>query len=263
MNVANQSSIPEISIVVPAYNEELRLPPTLISMIDYFSENNRNYEILVIDDGSSDRTVEMVDKFSKLKPQIRVISLKKNSGKGCAVRRGVLEAVGEFILFADADGATPIEEIERLEGVLRGGSVSVAIGSRALPSKETNVATSFHRRVLGQSFNRIVNFLVLPGIRDTQCGFKMFTRKAARFLFSTQKSNGFSFDVEILFLAKKVGLEVVEVPVNWTNIPGSKVNLVFDALRMFRDCLFFKLRHRRINTSRYEKFEETITPKNA
>jgi len=243
----------ELSIVIPAYNEALRLPSALLSTVDYLDRTGREYEIIVVDDGSTDHTAEMVEKFAKLRPKVRVMRLERNCGKGCAVRTGMLQGVGSYILFADADGATPIEEIERLYNVVKGG-IDVAIGSRALRSKETTVKTHWHRKFLGQSFNRVVNYLVLPGIRDTQCGFKMFQRRAARFLFGKQRVNGFSFDVEILFLAQKTGMKIVEVPVNWSNIPGSKVNLVLDAARMFRDVLTFKLRHRRVTPKEFQQF---------
>lgn len=244
----------ELSVVIPAYNEELRLPSTLIDMVDYFDKCARSYELIVVDDGSRDGTIAVVEKFSKLRGQVRLVKQPRNMGKGAAVRAGVLAARGEHILFADADGATPIAEIERLENVLRGG-FDVAIGSRAVPSNETKVVTNWYRKFLGQSFNRIINFLVLPGIVDTQCGFKIFKRKPAQFLFSNQRSNQFSFDVEILYLAKKVGLKVLEVPINWRNIPGSKVNLVVDAGKMFMDVLTFKFRHRKINEESYRNFQ--------
>ncbi len=240
----------ELSIVIPAYNEELRLPPTLIDMIDYFDQREISYEIVVVDDGSRDQTADVVEKYAKLRPKVRLIKVSPNQGKGNAVRAGVLDSKGELILFADADGATPIREYERLESAIQAGA-DLAIGSRALRSNDTKVVTRWYRKLLGQSFNRIVNFLVLPGIVDTQCGFKLFRRKVARFLFTHQKSKQFSFDVEILFLAKKVGLKIAEVPINWRNIPGSKVNLAVDATKMFLDVLTFRFRHRKVKTEDY------------
>ncbi len=244
-----------ISVVVPAFNEERRLPPTLIDIIDFFERKGTPYEVIVVDDGSRDNTAEVVRKFERVRPEVRLIQLPKNQGKGHAVRLGVLNSRGLRILFVDADGATPIAEMERLQAALDSGS-DVAIGSRALASTDTKVATSLHRKVLGRVFNRCVNIILLPSIADTQCGFKMFSRKAALFLFRKQTSDRFSFDVELLFLAHKAGLRVAEVPINWTNVPGSKVNLVVDALLMFRDVFRFRVLHRGVSREAYEQFEQ-------
>ncbi len=249
----------EISIVIPAYNEERRLPPTLIDAIDYFDRRGLSYEIIVIDDGSKDGTAEVVRKFERVRHQVRLIQLPKNYGKGHAVRLGVLNSRGAKVLFADADGATPIQEFGRLEKALATDG-DIAIGSRALASTETKVTTSIHRRALGRIFNKCVNMLLLPSIADTQCGFKMFTRKAALFLFKRQRADRFSFDVELLYMAHKAKLAVKEVPINWTNVPGSKVNLVVDSLCMFRDVFRFKVIHRGINPESFEQFEETSGP---
>lgn len=244
-----------LSIIIPAYNEERRLPPTLIDVIDFFDRKSISYEVLVIDDGSKDGTAEVVRKFERVRNQVRLIQLPRNYGKGHAVRLGVLNSRGAMILFADADGATPIQEFERLEAALSAGA-DIAIGSRALASKETKVATSIHRRLFGRVFNKCVNMILLPSIADTQCGFKIFTRKAALFLFRRQRADRFSFDVELLYMAHKANLAVTEVPINWTNVPGSKVNLVLDSLSMFRDVFRFKVIHRGIDRSCFEQFEE-------
>jgi dolichyl-phosphate beta-glucosyltransferase len=250
------SSPIEVTVVVPAYNEERRLPPTLIDIIDYFDRKGMAYEVIVIDDGSRDGTAEVVRKFERVRQQVRLIQLPKNYGKGHAVRLGVLNSRGEKVLFADADGATPIQEFERLEKAISAGS-DIAIGSRALASTDTKVTTSIHRRALGRMFNTCVNFILLPSIADTQCGFKMFKRKAAMFLFKRQRADRFSFDVELLYMAHKAGLAVKEVPINWRNVPGSKVNLVVDSLCMFRDVFRFKVIHRGINPESFEQFEDT------
>lgn len=247
----------DISIVVPAYNEERRLPPTMIDIIDFFDRKGCRYEVVVVDDGSSDNTAEVVRKFERVRPEVRLIQLPKNHGKGHAVRLGVLNSHGKRVLFADADGATPIQEVERLQAALEAGN-DIAIGSRAKASSETRVATSIHRKVLGRVFNRCVNAILLPSIADTQCGFKMFNRKAALFLFRRQTSDRFSFDVELLFLAHKAGLRIAEVPINWTNVPGSKVNLVLDAILMFRDVFRFRVLHRGVSREQYEQFERSF-----
>lgn len=245
----------ELSIVIPAYNEERRLPPTLIDAIDFFDRKSISYEVIVIDDGSTDATAEVVRKFERVRSQVRLIQLPRNHGKGHAVRLGVLNCRGSRILFADADGATPIQEFERLEAAISAGA-DIAIGSRALASSDTKVATSFHRRILGRVFNRCVNLILLPSIADTQCGFKMFTRKAALFLFRRQRADRFSFDVELLYMAHKAELAIQEVPINWTNVPGSKVSLVMDSLSMFRDIFRFKVIHRGVDRACFDQFEE-------
>jgi dolichyl-phosphate beta-glucosyltransferase len=232
----------ELSVIIPAYNEQRRLPPTLIDYIDYLDAAARRYEIIVVDDGSGDGTAEVVKKFEKIRPQVRLIRLPSNRGKGHAVRTGMLNAHGSRLLFADADGATPLNEVSRLEEALDRGA-AVAFGSRALVSEETHVRALLHRKALGRIFNFFVNLIVLPGVRDTQCGFKLFTSNAAAQLFGHQKCDGFAFDVELLFLAKRFGLSVEEIPVNWTNIPGSKVNLVADSLKMLWFILLLPLRH--------------------
>ena len=252
---------PELSLIIPAYNEERRLPFTLIEMVDYLNSHSYNYEIIVVDDGSCDQTAAVTKKFQSVCPQLKLIVLERNCGKGCAVKSGIMQARGRRILFADADGATPIAEITRLEAALNAGA-DMAIGSRALPSQETRVVTSWHRKYLGRAFNICVNWLLLPKIADTQCGFKMFPARVAEFLFSRQQANRFSFDVEILFIARRAGLKIAEVPINWTNVPGSKVKLIQDACLMFRDTLLFRWRHRDVTPETWQAFclEPAATP---
>jgi dolichyl-phosphate beta-glucosyltransferase len=247
----------DISVVVPAFNEERRLPPTLIDMIDFFDRESLSYEIIVVDDGSKDATSEVVHKFERVRQNVRLIQLPNNYGKGHAVRVGVLNSRGSLILFADADGATPIQEFAKLRAALVPG-VDIAIGSRALSSTDTKVSTSVHRKLLGRIFNRCVNAVLLPSITDTQCGFKMFTRPAALFLFKRQRADRFSFDVEILFIAQRAGLSVREIAINWTNIPGSKVNLIVDSLRMLQDIFRFRVRHRNVSRESFLEFQEAL-----
>lgn len=243
----------DVSIVVPAFNEERRLPPTLIDMVDFFDRLPLSYEIIVVDDGSTDSTCEVVRKFERVREQVKLIQLPKNYGKGHAIRLGILNSRGSAILFADADGATPIDEFHRLYDAIQSGA-EIAIGSRAIASTNTRVTTSIHRKLLGRIFNRCVNTVLLPSIADTQCGFKLFTRNAALFLFKRQHADRFSFDVEILYIARKAHISIAEIAINWTNVPGSKVNLLTDSLRMLRDVFTFKMRHRLVSPEDYRSF---------
>jgi dolichyl-phosphate beta-glucosyltransferase len=243
-----QAQETELSIVIPAFNEQWRLPGTLIDIIDYLDQRTLpfSYEIIIVDDGSNDDTVQVVRKFERIRASIRLLRLSKNFGKGHAVKSGVLNARGQKILFADADGATPISELKRLEEAIDSGA-QIAIGSRAMDSVDTRVRTSFFRKYLGRTFNLFVNAFLLRDYADTQCGFKLFTRKAARFVFERQRANGFSFDLELLLIAQKAQIKVKEVPVNWENVPGSKVNVIIDGTRMFFDIFKFRFRHRHVD----------------
>ncbi len=239
-------AIPQISVIVPALNEARRLPPMLLDAVDFLERNFESYEVLVIDDGSTDDTVTVTKKFSRLHPGIRAHSLERNYGKGHAVKVGMQMARGTLRLFADADGATPFVELSRLLEAVKSGA-DVAIGSRAIFSKDTSIKTRWHRKYLGRTFNACVNALVLPGIADTQCGFKLFTSNSAQRIFKFQTAERFSFDVELLFIARRLGLRIAEVPINWENVPGSKVNLILDSLDMLKDVIRFRWIHRKLD----------------
>jgi dolichyl-phosphate beta-glucosyltransferase len=233
---------PDLSIVIPALNEEARLGPTLRDYLAYCRESGRAVELIVVDDGSVDRTSALVNRFASEHPEVRLIRLAENHGKGHAVRSGVVNARGKLVLFADADGATPLPEIERLESALTGGA-DVAIGSRALPDRQVRINARLYRRIIGRVFHRLVESLTVPGVKDTQCGFKLFRGPVAHDLFSRMRMRGFSFDVEVLMMAQRRGYVIAEVPVNWTHQPGSKVNLVTDSARMARDLFIIRGRY--------------------
>lgn len=229
-------SFPDLSIVIPAYNEEFRLPRYLELVTEYLGKRGIDHEVIIVDDGSSDRTADVVAGFAKAHPHVRLIGLPANRGKGAAVRAGMCAARGRLRLFADADGATPIGEVERLEKAIAGGA-DIAVGSRALQDEATHVVGKLHRKVMGTIFNLMVQSLAVPGIRDTQCGFKLFTAQAAAATFPLQRIDGFGFDVETLYLARKNGLRITEVPVNWSDVSGTKVKVGRDSLRMFLDVV--------------------------
>jgi dolichyl-phosphate beta-glucosyltransferase len=230
--------IVSLSVVIPAYNEARRIPAHLQSVIAYLDGRGLSYEILVVDDGSSDETAALVERAGTQNQHIRLIRLPRNNGKGAAVRAGMQAAQGVLRLFADADGATPILELERLEAAVKDGA-DLAIGSRTLASRDRRyqVKARLHRTLLGNLFNRIVRALGIQRIHDTQCGFKLFRQAAAQDLFSVGRINGYGFDLELLYVAQRRGYRIVEVPINWSDQPGSKVLVLRDGLAMLRELL--------------------------
>ncbi len=239
----NSKEVVSLSIVVPAYNEWERLPKTIFKTIAWCNQNKPSCEIIIVDDGSADDTLELGRLFSEYDSRVRIISC-AHRGKGAAVRTGMLSASGSSVLYMDADGAAPLTEIPKLLLKIEEG-FPVVIGSRVVRHPgETTVKTVVHRRIIGRIFAALVNLFVIAGIADTQCGFKIFTRKAAQQIFICQKINGFAFDTEILYLAKKLGFSIAEVSINWVNQKGSKVNLITDSVQMFRDTLKIRYLHR-------------------
>lgn len=233
-----------LSVIIPAYNEEKRLPAYLREIITYFDGRGETYEVIVVDDGSQDGTAREVERLRESAPSVHLIKLVENQGKGCAVRTGMLAARGTLRLFTDADGATPIQELERLERSLAEGA-DIAVGSRTARDPTRTVQAQTLRKMIGSIFNITVRCSGVTGITDTQCGFKLFRAPVARVLFSTLRCHGFSFDVELLFLSQRWKYRIVEVPVHWTDQAGSKVRLVRDGLRMLYDIWTVRRNYRR------------------
>ncbi|MFM8551331.1 MAG: dolichyl-phosphate beta-glucosyltransferase [Nitrospiraceae bacterium] len=227
-----------LSIVIPAYNEAQRILPYVQNITAYLAQRGQPYEILVVDDGSQDRTASIVEQFQSHNHAIRLIRLPTNRGKGQAVRTGMQQARGKRRLLADADGATPIQELERLEAAINRGA-DIAIGSRPLAYHDPRytVQARWHRSVSGNLFNWFVQRLGIPGIRDTQCGFKLFRDSVAQDLFGVACIDGYGFDLELLYIAQRRGYQIAEVPINWADQPGSKVRVLRDGLRMFCELL--------------------------
>jgi dolichyl-phosphate beta-glucosyltransferase len=227
----------KLSIVIPMYNEEYRISKTLYKIISYLDKEKYDYEIILVDDGSKDQTLNVIRKLTN--DRIRIISNTKNNGKGYVVRQGIMAAKKEWILFSDADLSTPIEELETIKNYIH--SHDVVIGSRALKDSNILVYQPFYRAWSGKIFNLIVKLLAVRGIQDTQCGFKIFSKDAAQKIFSKQRLNGFGFDVEVLYLARKYGYKIKEVPVTWIDDANTKVGLFKDSIRMFADILAIRL----------------------
>jgi dolichyl-phosphate beta-glucosyltransferase len=225
-----------LSVVIPAYNEEDRVGPTLRSLASYLAGRGETFELLLVDDGSRDETVRAARDAAV---PLRVLILAQNRGKGAAVREGMLAAQGERVLFTDADLSTPIEDLPRLERALDRGA-AVAFGSRSVRGSEVLVRQPLYRQTMGKVFNLFVRAWVLPGVIDSQCGFKLFEARVARQIFSRQILPGFSFDVEVLFLARRLGHGIEEVPVRWINSPASRVHPVRDSFRMLRDLVLVR-----------------------
>ena len=222
-----------LSIIVPAYNESARLPETLRRIEEYFTRSRWDFhEILVVDDGSRDATLEAARGFANGNPNIRVLSNPGNRGKGYSVRHGMLEAKGEWRLFSDADLSTPIDELDKLWGRLSESGAQIAIGSRALDRSLIGVHQPGFRESAGRIFNAVMRGVTGLPFADTQCGFKLFREDAAREVFARQTLERFGFDVEVLFVARKLGYKAVEVPVRWNHAEGSKVGM-FTGLHAF------------------------------
>lgn len=231
------SSLDSISIVIPAYNEEKRLPPTLDRVAQYLCSRPWHFrELLVVDDGSRDGTVNVVEQFSSRFSDVRVLRNPGNRGKGYSVRHGMLEAKGEWVLFSDADLSTPIEELDKLYEWAQRNSAVIAIGSRAMDRSLVTVRQPMMRDYSGRFFNMVMRMATGMRFKDTQCGFKMFRQDAAKAVFKRQQLDGFGFDVEAIYIAQQLGLKTVEVPVRWQDVAGTKVSLL-NGLNGFADLV--------------------------
>lgn len=229
----------DLSVIIPAYNEERRVSAPLEEIPAYCRREKISYELLVVDDGSDDKTAELVRAAAARDSRIRLVSQAARSGKGAAVKAGVLASCGELVLFSDADLSTPIEEFGRLRRALEAG-FDLAIGSRVADGARIEVRQHWIRQTMGQTFNLIIRSLLVGGFKDTQCGFKLFRREAAKKIFARSRVAGFAFDVELLVIARRHGLKVKEVPVVWRNSPASKVRIILDPIRMFGDLFYIK-----------------------
>lgn len=245
----------EMSVVVPAYNEELRLPVMMDETMGYLEKRQKqkpsfSYEVIVVDDGSKDRTTEVALQYTKKygADKVRVLTLVKNRGKGGAVRMGTLSSRGRVILMADADGATKFSDIEKVETALnqinpKPDNMAISCGSRAHLEQESVAQRSMFRTFLMYGFHFLVWFFCVRGIKDTQCGFKLFTREAALKTFSSLHIERWAFDVELLYIAQCFKIPIAEVAVNWTEIEGSKIVPFWSWLQMGRDLVFIRLRY--------------------
>jgi len=231
---------PFLSVVIPAYNEERRIGPTLDQMAAYLDRQSYSWDMLVVSDGSTDRTEQITNYFAANRPNVRLIAYKPNQGKGNAVRVGMLAATGDRVLFMDADLATPPEETSKVMAHLDQGA-DVVIGSRPLKESKLDVRQPFYREAFGRMSNIMVQIVGVRGIKDTQCGFKLFTHSAAQEIFKRAKKKGFSFDLEVLMIARDLGLRIDEVPIRWADQEGSKVVLWRDAPKALIDLFGMRL----------------------
>lgn len=236
-----------LSVVIPAYNEEMRLPASLRAIRRFFEGTARPYEVVVVDDGSQDRTGALAEEAATDWPQLRLVALPHNQGKGAAVQAGMLAATGRRRLFSDADLSTPIEELSKLEQALDSGA-AIAIGSRAVAESRVELHQPRHRELMGKTYNLLLRLMVLPGLRDTQCGFKLFSAEAAEVCFQELGCLGFGFDAEVLLRARMRGFQIAEVGVVWRNAAGTSVSSVADGGQMLVDL--WQLRRRRRESPR-------------
>lgn len=239
--------MPFLSIIIPAYNEASRIPATLRSVQEYLQKQSYDSEVLVVNDGSKDNTAAVIRSLQVDFPQLRLIDNIENHGKGAVVRQGMLAATGEYRLFMDADGSTPIEEVEKL--LQRREGHDVIIGSRHLEKGSIKIKQTIKRRIISRGSNWLIQRLAVPGIRDTQCGFKLFTAAAAEKVFNRQTQSGWLFDVELLVIARHQGLRLKEVAVDWSDATNSTLRASRAVTRSLKELIEI---HRRIRHGKYQ-----------
>jgi dolichyl-phosphate beta-glucosyltransferase len=222
---------PGLTVIVPAYNEERRIGPTLVALEAFLRARGETWEVLVVDDGSRDATASLVTEFASAHPGFALVRLPVNRGKGAAVREGLARSRARRVLFTDADLSTPLEELDAMDRALADGA-DVVIASRALRESRLEIRQAWYREQMGKAFNRFVRLLTGIPFRDTQCGFKLLRGEEARALAAEMREDGFSFDVELILLARRRGLAVHELPVRWRNDAGSRVSAVRDSWAM-------------------------------
>ena len=232
---------PELSVVVPGYNEAERLPRSLEHVLPWLEASGRSFELILVDDGSRDGTQEVMRDWESKHPGVRVASQKPNRGKGRALAVGVGISRGRRVLVSDADFSTPIEELPKLEAALEAGT-AVAIGSRALPGSQIEVPQPFYRVLGGRALNVAIQLLALPGLWDTQCGFKLFEGDLARTVFAQLKTDGFAYDVEVLWRARRAGSRIAEIPVVWRHKEDSRVSPFRHSFQILRDVVTMRFR---------------------
>lgn len=235
----------KISIIIPAYNEGNSIKSAIRVIDEFLKAGAEDYEIIIVDDGSKDKSAQLVQQLAGKNNKIILLKNGANRGKGYSVKRGMLQATGDIRVFADADMSTPIETLTGMIEFVNKG-YDVVIGSRRTQGAIIEIRQNFLRENMGRVFNMLVRLIVLRGFRDTQCGFKLFTKKAAENIFKFQKFDNFVFDVEILYIAKKLGFKIIEAPVKWYNSTDSKVRPFRDSLSMFLDLFKIRLSHRKI-----------------
>lgn len=229
-------SRPSLAVLIPAYNESARILPTLERLAGYFEGYANTWHVVVISDGSTDNTNQLVEDFAATHSRFSLLAYSPNRGKGYAVRKGMLEVDADFLLFSDADLAAPIEELTKLQAAIS-PEIPIAIGSRPLKESHLEIRQPWYREMLGRAFNKAVQFLAVRGVDDTQCGFKLFRNDVAKDVFGRCKLDGFGFDFESLIIARDLGYQIAEVPIRWSHQEGSKVVLLRDGPRMLRDLL--------------------------
>ena len=245
---------PTYSIVIPAYNESARIPATLKSVVDCIRQRGWSAEVVVVNDGSSDSTADVVRAFAAANPEVRLLENPGNRGKGYSVRSGMLQAHGEVVLFSDADLSAPIEEADGLFAAIAAGA-DIAIGSRWLETKRQTIRQPFYRQFFGRCFNGVTRFVMGLKFADTQCGFKAFTRAAAQTVFQLQTIERWGFDPEILFIALKRGYVIKEVPVSWAHDERTRMSYLKDGIKMLQEIAIVRWN---ALTGRYGKQVEHI-----